>query len=249
VSDPAPGEGAAIVHDALHGDLRIQVVDVDGVRELRFGGTVQSAADTRDPERIVFPYLRHTVLSLALHPAPRSVLHVGLGAGTLPAFLHRHTTLRQHVLEYFPPVIGVAREWFGFPPDDERLRVEVADAREWFQADGERFDLIALDATGLDVTPEEDEALLAQVRARLNPGGWVLGNLWFTKIARRFRPWRRVFKPVLHAGPFQEQANVVVYAGTSGEAVDAAALAERAARLGEELPLDVTGLLDALQGL
>ncbi|CAN4090877.1 unnamed protein product [Withania somnifera] len=52
---------------------------------------------------------------------------IGLGAGLLPMFLHKHLTFAEiEVLELDPVVVDLARAYFDFS-DDERLKVHVTD--------------------------------------------------------------------------------------------------------------------------
>jgi spermidine synthase len=186
-------------------------------------------------------------LVLALHPQASTALHLGLGGGVLPSFLHRHSALSQVAVELHQEVVEAARQFFSSPPDDSRFRVVVASASDWLSRCRDRFDLIFLDTIGSDASPDETAEFLRAVRGVLNPGGWVCGNVWANNLARRFRPWRQVFKPVLHAGPFQGQNNLVVFAGTSDSTPLLADILEAAARLAGTLPLEMADLASALR--
>lgn len=59
-----------------------------------------------------------------------SVLLVGLGGGGLPQFLRDYVHgVKIEVVELDPSVLQVAKEWFGFRPD-ERLIVTIGDGLE-----------------------------------------------------------------------------------------------------------------------
>lgn len=61
---------------------------------------------------------------------PVSVLLVGLGGGGLPQFLRDFVpNVTVEVVELDPVVMDVAKEWFGFLPDD-RLTVTLGDGLE-----------------------------------------------------------------------------------------------------------------------
>lgn len=61
---------------------------------------------------------------------PVSVLLVGLGGGGLPQFLRDFVpSVTVEVVELDPVVLEVAKEWFGFRPDD-RLTVTLGDGLE-----------------------------------------------------------------------------------------------------------------------
>lgn len=59
-----------------------------------------------------------------------SVLLVGLGGGGLPQFLRDFMpSVTIEVVELDPVVLEVAKQWFGFQPDD-RLTVTLGDGLE-----------------------------------------------------------------------------------------------------------------------
>lgn len=65
-----------------------------------------------------------------LSGVPLSVLLVGLGGGGLPQFLRDFVPdVTVEVVELDPAVLEVAKEWFGFRPDD-RLAVTLGDGLE-----------------------------------------------------------------------------------------------------------------------
>uniref|UniRef100_A0A8C4DJ52 eEF1A lysine and N-terminal methyltransferase n=1 Tax=Dicentrarchus labrax TaxID=13489 RepID=A0A8C4DJ52_DICLA len=87
---------------------------------------------------------------------PVSVLLVGLGGGGLPQFLRDFVPdVTVEVVELDPVVMEVAKEWFGFRPDD-RLTVTLGDGLERICAlekeGGRLFDVIMFDVDNKDST-------------------------------------------------------------------------------------------------
>ncbi|XP_042339880.1 LOW QUALITY PROTEIN: eEF1A lysine and N-terminal methyltransferase [Plectropomus leopardus] len=86
-----------------------------------------------------------------------SVLLVGLGGGGLPQFLRDFVpNVTVEVVELDPAVLQVAKEWFGFRPDD-RLTVTIGDGLERICAlekrvSGHLFDAIMFDVDSKDST-------------------------------------------------------------------------------------------------
>ncbi|KAM9762490.1 eEF1A lysine and N-terminal methyltransferase [Menidia menidia] len=85
---------------------------------------------------------------------PVSVLLVGLGGGGLPQFLRDFVpNVTVEVLELDPEVLEVAKEWFGFRPD-ERLNVTLGDGLEHIcvleREGGRLFDVIMFDVDNKD---------------------------------------------------------------------------------------------------
>ncbi|XP_040895833.1 eEF1A lysine and N-terminal methyltransferase [Toxotes jaculatrix] len=119
---------------------------------------------------------------------PVSVLLVGLGGGGLPQFLRDFVPdVTVEVVELDPVVLKVAKEWFGFRPDD-RLTVTLGDGLERICAqekEGCLFDVIMFDVDNKDSTvgmscpPAAfvETAILQKVCSLLTPRGVFILNL------------------------------------------------------------------------
>lgn len=156
--------------------------DSAGRRELLFekDGAIQSAMDTKNPNRLVLEYTRASMTALAAMPDPKRILIVGLGGGSMPMFLRRaYPQTHIDVAELDPDVADVARRFFGFQ-EDARTRIHVGDGRKFIETSRDRYDIIFLDAYGPDSIPYSlatREFLLA-VREHLTPNGIVASNIW-----------------------------------------------------------------------
>lgn len=148
---------------------------------LRFGAAdVQSAMDLRDPERLVLDYTRLMMGFVLFQPAPRRMLMIGLGGGSLPKFCHRHfpgTDIT--VVEIHPAVIAL-RERFGIPPDQPGFRIVQADGAEQVAAmDSASVDVILVDGFDAEgMAPAlGTQDFYAQCARLLTPGGVMVCNL------------------------------------------------------------------------
>jgi spermidine synthase len=108
----------------------------------------QSSMDLQNPLHLVSPYTQAAVLGLAWVQEVRRVYAIGLGGGRVPLVLHHY--LPEAIVdcaEIDPVVVTVAEKYFGLR-QDERLRVALADGREWLARPEGRgpYDLIFLDA-------------------------------------------------------------------------------------------------------
>lgn len=110
----------------------IEIVEEDGVRVLQIGGdAIQSAMRLSEPDAIELDYVRAMMAFLLFRPEPRDVLMVGLGGGSMARFVHaRMPETRVTVTEINPGVVTVARKYFRFPEEDERLRIVIAEGAE-----------------------------------------------------------------------------------------------------------------------
>ncbi|CAN9500634.1 unnamed protein product [Ophioblennius macclurei] len=120
---------------------------------------------------------------------PVSVLLVGLGGGGLPQFLRDFVpNITVEVVELDPVVLEVAKQWFGFQPDD-RLTVTVGDGLERISVlekeGGTLFDVVMFDvdnkdsSLGMSCPPAAfvETPLLQKVRSLLTPRGVFMLNL------------------------------------------------------------------------
>ena len=107
----------------------IEIVEEDGVRVLQIGGNaIQSAMRLSAPDAIELDYVRAMMAFLLFHPEPRDMLMVGLGGGSMARFVHaRMPGTRVTVAEIDPGVVTVARKYFRFPEEDERLEIVIGD--------------------------------------------------------------------------------------------------------------------------
>ena len=135
---------------STHGKARI-VQGPAGTLDLRFArGVAQSRMRIDAPHLLAVDYTRSMLGALLWQPRPRRIAIVGLGGGSQAKFLHRHLPGAViDVLEINPRVLAL-RDRFHVPPDDDRLRVLLADAAEYLPTQRGRYDLLLVD--GYDET-------------------------------------------------------------------------------------------------
>src|SRR5437879_6762390 len=110
----------------------IEIVEEGGVRVLQVGGNaIQSAMRLDAPDRIELDYVRAMMVFLLFRPAPREVLMVGLGGGSMARFIHqRMPQTRVTVVEINPGVVTAARRYFYFTEEDARLEIVLGEGAE-----------------------------------------------------------------------------------------------------------------------
>jgi spermidine synthase len=161
----------------------IRISEEAGVRYLHFGSRwIQGAMRVARPFSLELDYTRDMMFPLLLsqRPWPRTCLQIGLGAGSLTKFLHRHRpSCRLKIVEIEPEVATAAWHYFKLPDASDRLDVEIADGHEFIARSTRRYDLIQVDgfdsrarAGMLDSLP-----FYLNARSRLQPGGWFVTNL------------------------------------------------------------------------
>jgi len=168
----------------------VTLSEEDGVRYLHFGSPwVQGAMRIARPWQLELAYQRQMMACALFVPEPTRIVQLGLGAAALTKFCYRHVP-GAHItaVELSDRVIDTARRSFALPPDDDRLAVVQADAREFLgdrrragRADWLQVDLYDAAARG----PVYDDAeFYALCRGALRRPGVACFNLF----GRRFEP-------------------------------------------------------------
>ncbi len=219
--------------------------------ELRFGSRiVQSAYARAHPDELLLPYTRFMMLALLFDPNPGDVLHIGLGGGIIPSFLHRHFPhLRQTVVEKNHVVIEAALRFFEFP-EDERTQIITSDAINALPKLERHFDLVFVDAFGPDGVPEPlgTKDFLHSVRERLFPGGWAVGNLWTLSgdFQEQEGNWKEVFTQVFEI-PTRPGGNMILFGNRGSHGLEFEKLKETGEKLRKKTGLEFPKLLRKLK--
>ncbi|MDO8680341.1 MAG: fused MFS/spermidine synthase [Acidobacteriota bacterium] len=150
---------------------------IGGMRQFHIAGKVE--ASDMDVDMRLERMLGH--IPALVHPHPRSVLIVGVGAGVTAGALAIHPEVERIVICEIEPVVPTsARQFFGVENhhvfDDPRVQLVFDDARHFLQTTDERFDIITSDpihpwVRGAATLYSLEYLQLA--RAHLNPGGVV----------------------------------------------------------------------------
>jgi spermidine synthase len=150
-------------------------------RSMEFlSGNVQSAMRLSRPNQLVLAYTRAMMCFALFVPAPRHIVMVGLGGGSLAKFCFRHfPQARITVIELRADVIAL-REQFCVPPDDARFRVVHADAAAWLAGAPDCADVIVVDGFDAAGLPPAlgSSRFYADCRKCLRLGGVLVANIF-----------------------------------------------------------------------
>ena len=229
--------------EGRRGGWVVQVFEKEDRRELRFGNhIVQSSFAPGEPDLLVLEYTRAMLAGMLCVPQPENVLHLGLGAGSLPRFIHRHwPTVRQRVVEINPDVTEAAFRFFDLPVS-RRLPVIEADARAFLGESSDSYELMFVDAFVAEGAAEgfDDPEFLAMQRRRLAQRGWCVHNVWGSDregLSRLSARLAAVY-PCMYAISVRSHSNVILICGAVTEPPPMALLASRAAMLSANVPFD-----------
>jgi len=157
------------------------VVDEGGQRSLQFDGvTIQSEMSLAEPDALTLDYTRSMMGFLLFHPAPRHIMMIGLGGGSLAKYcLRRLPATRFTTVEIDPEVIAL-RDAFGIPPDDERFRVICRDGSDYVRDCDEAPDVLLIDGFDPAGQPRQlcSSGFYDDCHALLAETGVMAVNLW-----------------------------------------------------------------------
>lgn len=156
----------------------VVVADQKGVRYLKFGNHVkQGAMLLKRPDEVYLKYQRTMLRVFERRPFDRC-LCLGLGAGSIPKYIHQQQLCKQlEVVEINPHVVEVATTYFELP---EAVRVHTKDAMDFVVESSMSYDLLFVDLFDLEGTPLQFKAFsfYQRLHGLLNEGGAVVVNMW-----------------------------------------------------------------------
>jgi spermidine synthase len=158
---------------------RITVTEADGVRNLRFDASHQSAIELSDGLTSSIRYPDYMQLPMAIQPDPKRVLVIGLGGGAVTKrYWHDYPGVLVDSVEIDPVVVDVAKRYFGLP-EDPRLRVFAQDGRRFVQTATEKYDIVVIDAYYADSLPFHltTQEFFREVKSKMAPDGVVVYNV------------------------------------------------------------------------
>jgi spermidine synthase len=198
-------------YDPLHGaqvlfyrdgpSATVSVARVGHHVSLRVNGKVDASTGGDMPTQIMLGHL-----GLLIHPDPRKVLVIGLGSGMTAAAAAMHGVERVDVVEIEPGVVE-ANRFFAHANGDvlknPRVRVVLADARNFLLTTSERYDVIISEPSNpwiSGVATLFTREFFALARQRLRPGGlmvqWVHS---YSLLAKDFRMLVKTFRTAFPA--------------------------------------------------
>ncbi|MGD2086671.1 MAG: fused MFS/spermidine synthase [Candidatus Aminicenantes bacterium] len=205
------------------------------------GGNKQTEIDASNPLCTRLEYSRNFFLSLVFHPAPGSILVLGLGGGAIPSLLH--SILENSIIdvvEIDPEMPAIAKEYFYFSIS-ERLRVFIDDAYFFIRDTHNNYDIVLLDAYIENQILETVDSMefFAETARVLAPNGIFVANLMtlnqghFENIIERMS---RVFKDIWML-PGVTSTNSLVFAARNK--ILGSKIQKKAKKLIKKIPFDL----------
>lgn len=192
----------------------------------------ETIVNLREPDELPIRYTRVMTLAAVYPPAPKKLLMIGLGGGSITSYLGRAMSdVAIDTIEIDPGVIAAAKKYFGLR-ETERVRYIAGDGRVILRRSKEQYDLILVDAFRGGFVPFHllTKEFYTLLKDHLAPGGAVVFNVHDgTKLyLATLRTLSSVFASV-HIYPSGEGETITVV--TPAPAPDQATLVSRAAEL------------------
>ena len=140
---------------------------------------IESIVDLKDPDAMPVPYNQTMTAALAYPAAPKRILMIGLGAGSISTYLGRAMPDAQiDVVELDPGVISAGKDYFGLRETD-KVRLIAGDGRVYLNRHKDLYDLILLDAFRELGIPFHllTREFYGLVKEHLAPGGAMASNV------------------------------------------------------------------------
>ncbi|MGH3851751.1 MAG: hypothetical protein ACRDRT_19030, partial [Pseudonocardiaceae bacterium] len=178
---------------------------------------VQSGMRLARPDALEIAYTRCMMGFLLFNPAPRNILMIGLGGGSLAKFIYHHLSeTRSVAVEINARVVAAARNFFSLPPEGERFRIVIADGAEYLTLHPESCDVLMVDGYEDGALPSvlASEAFYGVAAEALGRRGIMVANLLGRD--RRLTTYLERMGKTFPGGLLQledgEDGNVVVFA-------------------------------------
>jgi spermidine synthase len=229
------------------------IIDHGHTRNLFFTTlAIQSSMRLDDPDALVAPYTRKMMAFLLFRPAPRHVLMIGLGGGSLAKFCYRHLPrTRITVVEISAEIIAL-RDEFSIPRDDERFEIVHDDGAAVLRDARMQPDVIMIDAfdeSGISpalATP----GVYVGARRALSPDGMLVMNLSGQKsrYTAHIESLLDVFSGIIRLVPVEGEDNLVLFAFRQQQSPELPeSMSQRAACLEHGLGLEFSRYLERLR--
>jgi spermidine synthase len=139
----------------------------------------ESVSNLLDPDDLPLRYAQVMTIATIYPEAPRKILMLGLGGGSISTYLGRFMPEAAiTTVEIDPGVITAAKTYFGLR-ETERIRYRAGDGRVFLNRNSELYDLILLDAYRGGYVPFHllTREFYTLVKQRLAPGGAAAFNV------------------------------------------------------------------------
>ncbi|MGE0749884.1 MAG: fused MFS/spermidine synthase [Variibacter sp.] len=192
----------------------------------------ESIANLSDPDDLPMKYAQTMTVALLYPPAPKRILMIGLGGGSIPAYLGRFMPdATIDTVEIDPGIIKAAKDYFGIL-ESARLRYVANDGRVFLNRNKDTYDVILVDAFLNGYVPFHllTKEFFTLIKERLTPGGAAAFNVHDgTRLYDSTLVTLRAVFPTVDLYPSGEYETIMV--ATDTPALDKGALTTRAEAL------------------
>ncbi len=176
----------------------------------------QSGMRLSDATALEFAYTRKMMSFLLFVHAPRHILMLGLGGGSLAKFCYRHLPMARITAVEIDANVLAFRDQFLLPRDDARLNVLEGDAAKYLCDCTDAHDVVMIDAFDRDgfAAAVSSRGFYLDVRAALAANGAMVANMVGPKAERaaHLDMIADVFNGNIVVLPIKSDGNYLVFA-------------------------------------
>jgi len=199
-------------------DSSVELSEEDGVRSLHLGSDlIQSSMRILDPYELEIAYTQCMMGFLLFNLAPKDIVMIGLGGGSLAKFVYRRLPeVSTIAVEINPQIIAAARSFFFLPKEGKRFRVVLGDGAEYVTLNPDSCDVLMVDGYEDGALPEAlaTDEFYADASAALRHNGIMVVNLLGRD--RRFKKYLERITAFFPGGVLQlddgDRGNVIIFA-------------------------------------
>ena len=193
------------------------VIEDGGYRSLYFSRDfTQSGMRISEPSALEFAYTQKMMSCLLFVHAPRNILMLGLGGGSLAKYCYRHLPSARIVALEIDANVLAFRDQFLLPPDDARLSIVQGDAAQYVRQCNIKNDVVMIDAFDRNGFAAEvtSRGFYLDVRDALLPQGVMVANMVGPKAERaaHLEMIADVFNGNIVVLPIESDGNYLVFA-------------------------------------
>lgn len=169
------------IHPRSRGDGKPYLIERDGMLTLQFDGlSLQSEMSIDDPDELVFSYTRAMMSFLLIEPAPKKIVMIGLGGGSLAKYCYRYLPQAEIVVVEINPDVIALRNEFAIPADDARFKIVLGDGATFVKEQTDLCDVLMVDGFDAAGLPDElcSQTFYDDCVASLSDDGIMVANLW-----------------------------------------------------------------------
>jgi len=208
--------------NVIQSEVEINIVKKRG-KEFKVPLTTKLSCQHHGLMTVSFGILKYFFTETEVNAGSISGLLIGLGGGLLASFLINFMpNLSLSVVEIDPEIVKVAKDHFGLPESNERLKVVVDDGLKFIQSTESQYNIILIDVDnkstkeGLSCPPPDflDKSSIEYFKSKMDPKGsiFVLNLVCRNEALKKgYMAHVRQLFPFVYACDVPDEVNTILF--------------------------------------